>query len=113
MQPLLVLTIGTPGYGLGPPVKPGQSLHCTATATIAGVLTTLGTLPTVTLIGPQGTTLTPTAVLDSQGTYHADTELPANAERGLWVERWQATGGSPSANATSEQLFDVAPLGTG
>lgn len=114
VEPLLALVFGTSWEDATMlRFKPGESVHLPITATVAGVLTTLGSLPAVTVIGPAGTTLTPTVTLDSQGTYHSDFVLPMASERGLWIARAQATGSLPAQNGLRERLFEVTALGTG
>ena len=90
--------------------KPGESERFPVSALLLGVLTDLGSAPVLTIHGADGSSTTPSVVHDSTGAYHADYALPSNAQPGVWVARWQATGGSPSADACIERLFIVDPL---
>jgi hypothetical protein len=89
--------------------KPGQSIRFTVTSTLLGVLTTPPTV-VLTIRGPDDSRLTPTPVVDSVGQFHADAVIPLGAPAGVWVARWQATGGAPSNNALVETRFVVAAL---
>ncbi|MDP9033223.1 MAG: hypothetical protein M3O50_00310 [Myxococcota bacterium] len=44
------------------------------------------------------------------GQYHADALIPVGAAPGMWVARWQSTGGAPANNALVETRFVVAAL---
>ncbi len=89
--------------------KPGQSIRFTVTSTLLGVLTTPPTV-VLTIRGPDDSRITPTPVVDSVGQYHADALIPVGAAPGMWVARWQSTGGAPANNALVETRFVVAAL---
>lgn len=90
--------------------KPGESERFPVTALLLGVLTDLGTLPVLTIRAPDGTSSTPAVTRDSTGAYHADYDWAMSAPPGVWVRRWTATGGTPSAFAFVENLFVVDAL---
>lgn len=89
--------------------KPGQGERYPVSAYLDGVLDDT-TTPVLTVHGPDGATSTPAVVHDSQGQYHADYALPAAATDGVWIARWSATGGTPSADACIERRFIVDAL---
>lgn len=89
--------------------KPGQSERFPITVELDGVLVDAPGL-TFTLHDPNGGTSTGTLVHDSLGTYHDDYAFSLAAVPGVWVRRWQSSGGSASNDALSETRFVVEAL---